>query len=66
MALYRNLEVVASDTENPGLLTIGALVNGSFVAIGGTKVGLLESLAKNPTALEVASESEASSDTPSQ
>ena len=54
MTLTRNLEVVASDSENPGLITVGVVVDGAFVTLAAYKAGQHEQLKNVPAALELA------------
>jgi hypothetical protein len=53
VTLYRKLEVVASDTEHNGMVTVGAMLDGAFVTLGAFKTGMLSQLQTNPTALAV-------------
>ena len=63
MTLTRNLEVIGSDSEHPGLYTIGVLVDGAFVTLAAVKLGTLEQMKNVPTAVEAADQDGDSSST---
>lgn len=54
MTIYRSLELIATDEEHPGLLAVGALVDGAFVTLAAVKLGTIDQLKAVPTSLAVA------------
>lgn len=56
MTVTHNLEVVASDEEQDGLVHFGVVYQGGFVPLGAVKAGAVAQHATSPTGLALADE----------
>jgi hypothetical protein len=53
MTVYRNVELIADETDRPGFLRIFAKLNGTIVPLAEAKLGHLEQFGRSPVAVAV-------------